>query len=416
MKAVSEKKFPYIFAESCIVLFYSASLNLLMPFVLGPSNFTGYALGLVTVAMYSFLSLGVPVLVPTIFRLNNNPEGVIIASMKAQVAILAIFIIVYLCSGINLLKIFLPGVERARLLMLSGCIMFAGQSIDDTMHVYLRMMGEQRRSLIINTIGKIATFGGFLLFLKFSRNGEYIFCTISVVTLMISVVKVFTHLPLRLIISNKGLSSSLNLLKINYFSLWVGGVSNTIYNGIMRLWLGKFIGIEILPLITISAQLSGAFASLSSALTFNLVNRRERPGGRIAPCAKQYKKAILMATFLFLICFIATIVVLLCLYRNNPLMLSGGVAPIAAYAVVALGHSANVLSTPRFQMSQLLGYVNNISVINMVLAVIGLATFWAMANYAQNNFLLLAVYASVSILSSLIIVMMSRSSRVSSLS
>jgi hypothetical protein len=412
---VFDKIFSHLLAESIFILFYSTSFSLLLPFVLGSGNFTLYALGLTYVSLYSFLSLGTSVLVPTTFALGIDSELVVLASLKIQILVLALFTLILLYSGLGFLGSLLYGINSGRLLIISSGLMFAGQILDDTVHVYLRMSGQQRRSLLFSIYSKLAIAGFFLAVIKFSRNGEIVFSAMSVLVLLSGFIKIAMNFPVNKIVTLKGVRSSWKILRFNYVSLWVGGASNTIYNGIMRLWLGKFVGIEILPLLTIASQVAGAFSSLTGSITFNLVNHYNLEKKKIVFDLIAYKKATILALLSSIACFFATIVVLAALYYGKLELLVGSSIAIPSLAVIALGQSFNVISIPRFQMAQLLGSVNMISFSNLLLAAAGLLSFYVLEDFGANSLTLLVTYSAVAIVSPLLVVAFSRSSAVARL-
>ncbi len=388
---------------------------MLLPFVLGPSNFTLYALGLTYVALYSFLSLGSPVLVPTVFALGIDPETVILASLKIQIIIIVLFTVILLYADLGFLESLVSGLNRGKLLISSGGLMFAGQILDETAHVYLRMNGQQRRSLLFSVYGKLAIGGAFLAVIQFSRQGEIIFSIIAILILLTGSIKIAINFPIIKIVSPKGMRTSWKLMRLNYVSLWIGGASNTIYNGIMRLWLAKFIGIEILPLLTIASQVAGAFTSLTGSLTFNLVNHYDRSKRKIVFNVNTYRRAIILGFLLSIICFTAAVIVMVIMYYGKMEMLVGASSALPSLVVIALGQSFNVMSIPRFQMAQLLGSITLISFSNLLLASIGLVVFFILESFGFNGLILLISYSSIAIVSPLLVVVFARSSAVARL-
>lgn len=393
---------PLIF-EAGLNISFAIILNITLLIILNTDSYGMYALGITASSVASLTSVGVQSLVPEYYNSEGNPLKKIFLGLQLQAVLVIFYVIIVASVPSSMFQSLSESIGFSKTILIASAVYFYSQSADDAIHVLLRISTRETLSLKISIVSKSLFFMSAIFAAIFFRDGVDVFYVLTFTYFCNSIIKII------FIIVNK---SSMVFLKVsnivnlfdNFFSMWLGNLSNTIFNGIMRIVIGDTYGVKIIGLMTIASQIGSAFAALTSAITLKPVQKASMNSKASDEFFKTFSSASLYSVFSSALCAGTTTVLLsYFLYFR-----SGENFSIASLTFIiiplSIVYSASVLSVPYYQACQFYGKVKYVSYSNFVIAMSGLGLVLVLTYKFNSNVLLNLIFMAVGVLSAFFII------------
>lgn len=369
--------------ESVAVTFSSLVTHALIILLLGLNGYSDFALGLTVSAFFSFINLSTSMLLPYwIVKYDDAPKKIIDA-LNFQI------FIGILVSSISLIIFFTLSLNLSSLTILSAIFLLISQQIDEALHVYWRLTNHEYLSLKYTLISKILIITLITLVSSITHSGYYTFIIMSLSISLISIVKLTIFLRTTSI-SIIFLPKEYKKLVSNHLHLWMGNLSNSIFNGAIRIVLGEHLGKSILGMLTLATQvgtsLNGLTYSLTQRIIFNEINTNKK--------AVNISIAIFILSTLIILSILSTIFLL----EEDA---KHGIEWLLIIAIpISLSVSIPILTIPYFQKVQKTNHIGKIYIFNFWLSITGLLLIFIGIYIFHINAFLLWINFSIYLLSS----------------
>jgi O-antigen/teichoic acid export membrane protein len=401
----SMKKNNYSFlllAESVITIGYALILNVSLLYFLESTNYGLYAIGLTATAVAGLTAIGIQTLVPEYLAGSENIEDKIWQGIKLQGILVSIYSILIVLIPQSLINIVFNKIDVTKSLILFAGLYFYAQSIDDAIHVFLRTTSRARLSLILTGGSKLVILAVCIYFSIKLKDGSRLFEILAVVFFLATAIKImFLIYPLRK--KNSLMPTMTKDLISGYSSMWLGNVSNALFNGVMRLIIGESQGVRVIGMLAIASQIGSAFSSLTGALTLSRVMQGWKMSLTFFELNKNLRRMFILSTILAIICFVVTVAILRFYYLEGSEIINTRNS-VSVVISISLAFSFSVLVLPFYQACQFYGKAKYIAQYNFILALLGSVALYILEYVITASSGALAIFTIVSLASAVLII------------
>jgi O-antigen/teichoic acid export membrane protein len=254
-------EFKVTLVEILLITILSVISNIALLRKIGLQEFNHYAMYMSFGIIFNSLNIGLVLKLPFWIKTGENKKNVIIGVFTQMGWSLVLFCLIGLAK-IFLPFIFLPSVDICLLLLL----LILSQQIDELFHANCRLDGLERASLLTNLVSKLGVL--FIIYFSTSVRANYYFISTTFFLFTVSFIKIIGYVVYffdRAYFKNF-LFSVLEISKVSK-TTWLSGLSNSIFNGIGRVYLGYSSPVGALGIYTIYSQI---FAIIQSVATIYL--------------------------------------------------------------------------------------------------------------------------------------------------
>jgi O-antigen/teichoic acid export membrane protein len=393
--------------EAGLNVSFAIVINITLLLILNTENYGMYALGITASSVASLTSVGIQSLVPEYHSGQGKSEDKIFIGLQLQALLVLFYVTILFLIPSSIFVGLTENIGISKLILIASAIYFYSQSADDAIHVLLRISERENLSLQISVTSKLLLLIFAILSSIFFKDGIMVFHVVTFSYFSISLIKILFIILLK---SNFILINYSNIKELlhNFFSMWLGNLSNAIFNGIMRIVIGDNFGVKIIGLMTIASQLGSAFAALTSSITLKRVQKASIHSKTSQEFFATFKTARIYSTFAFAFCASTTTVILsyfLYFRSGENFSLASLISVIIPLSVV---YSVSVLSVPYYQACQFYGKVKYVSYSNFILAFFGLGLVLLLTYKFNVTILSNLLFMAVGILSAAFIIFMAK--------
>ena len=195
-------------------------------------------------------------------------------------------------------------------------------------------------------------------------------------------------------------------LFIHFSSVWIGNISNTIFNGVMRIFIGDTYGTKVIGIITIASQIGTAFSVLTGSITLNIVLQAWKNSRTTQELKILFSAAKRRSIALSLICFIVTIFVISFIFYFKDGENYSIYSLFYLIFPISLVYSLSVFNSPYYQICQFYGRVRYISLANFIFGSAGLAAMGLLVYVAEMPAVSNLIFLLVAVMSTIFIVLL----------
>jgi O-antigen/teichoic acid export membrane protein len=389
-----------LFVDSFVNLFYSLAVHFLLLFILRPSDYALFTIGLTLTSIYSVLSLGIPQLAPSLFMLRTE------WSKKLKILIFEQFKLVFALSAFAFLILMASLYYGFNLqynysyFIIASSLLFLSIQFDEIVHIYFRCSENEGTSLLYSCASKIIILSSTIISSLLINSGLLVFLVYSTVYFVVTLCKLSKVVnyfeDIRDLISPIRFSE-LYLQK----DLWLGNVSDMLFNGISRLVVGAAYGEIYVAVLSLSNQMGSASSRLIAAVTLRQNIRKIGANQCVADglhCFNLFKLSVVIfivtAITIFLVNFYFFCIKTVAIPLDNKFWLT--LIPISlTYALFSF-------SSTYYQICQLTGTINFIAISNFRITLVGSVLMYSL--YLLNLNSLVAIVNFLVVITSVIVI------------
>lgn len=399
------KKTPTLVFEAGLNLSYALFINIILLFILTTESYSFYALGITAAAIASLTSVGVQTLVPEYYAQDHIPEQKIWFGIQFQLFLVIFYILLFIVIPNNILNGIFENIVITKKLIICSSLYFFSQCTDDAIHILLRISQRASLSLKISILCKITFFSTAVCSAIYTADGYTVFFILTILMNLTTALKfIFIIIPRVEIkfISFKAFPSLLN----HFSSVWLGNVSNTIFNGVMRIVIGDTYGTKIIGIMTIASQIGTAFSVLTSSLTLNIVLESWKNSVTNQDLKIKFSAAKKRSIFLSLICFIVTLSAISFIFYFKDDENFSIYNLFYLIMPLSVAYSVSVFNCPYYQICQFYGRVRYISLANFIFGLGGLGAMVLLVYVAEIPSVSNLILMLVAVMSTIFIVLL----------
>jgi hypothetical protein len=395
--------------ESIINISFSVILHATVLILLGSSGYGNFAVGLTIVAILSASALGTSILLPNWISLHLDTERRLRDAILLQIMIGLTGALLFSLGYTVAREFFWSAIGVTIQLIFAAAVLFVSQQVDESLQMYWRLTGNEYRALKYSFSGKIFILLVLSLTVTVTHSGALIFNIFGLSASMVALFK------LKMFSKTTGLAilqlprDSITLLNA-HMSVWMGNVSNMIFNGVMRMLLGQQLGKDILAMLTLASQAGAAANNFMYALSLKSIIKRTDKSYQDKTDLLLFNKNVSSARFIFGASVVLTALILWWSFFYKKSIAIDGKTAFHILIPIVLSLNLSVLSVPHFQLCQKHGKIGDISIFNFKLSIIGIMFVFAFIHLIKIDAILLWIYFGVCLSSAVYIISQSKSS------
>lgn len=359
----------YLAIEAGINLLSALALHAIVFSLLGTEEYSNYAVGLTIGAVASISALGIPILMPE-WIARRDSRGTLLAN-----AFLTQFIAsAFFAAATAIIYALFPGIFGSGLGVTGALIIAAGvyvfaQQVDEGAHVYFRVTGREFHSLIASLLTKALILLTALGVGLATGSGMAVYKAAATILLLASVAKAISVV----VLENSGGRVTFVMREVIacYREVWLGNVSNMLFNGIIRLVIGENVGKLALAMLVLAYQVSIAASSMVGAFSLRLV--MAAVDNYNGAGVESVRKAKVIAFSASVFSSTATFIVSVHMFYDSNFAGLSTADILTLIAPLSTVFALSVLTIPYYQICQFRGVVRRIALINFFNAVLGTA-------------------------------------------
>ena len=381
--------------ELALVSILSFFGNVFLLHKIGLSEFNRYALYLSYTIIINSLNLGLQLKIPN-WLLNDGGKIKVLLAFVVQIVI-TIISLIFIC----LIRIFFPWLEFVPELgiCIVAFLFVLSQQIDELFHTYCRIDDFEKHSFIYNLISKIGVLS-IIVFMNLGSAYSYFKC-ISLFVFSISFFKLITFVKLNSFSSYlcenlRGKKSSIVEIVFESRSTWLSNISNSLFNGMGRVYLAAITPAGILGIYTLTSQV---FVTIQALLSLHIIHLMKSISFKnaVRKLGKNRWKLNLVGIGLFSLGFAYAFYMLRVSNENslNSLEISGLCFCIVSTVIMP------IFSLQKFIILQLWGHLDQILFFNLKLALLSLFLLTLIFNFLDYKIFILLIMFFIGLISNI---------------